>query len=99
MRRVVYTSSASAVVFNSDGSEMMDENFWSDEDLIRKYDIDGRCYFLSKTLTEKAAIQFAERNGLHLVTLIPSFVVGPFICPKIPGSVRNMLSLVLGTCS
>ncbi|PRQ57630.1 putative vestitone reductase [Rosa chinensis] len=50
---------------------------------------------ISKTLTERAVLEFSEKNGLEVVTVIPSFVVGPFICPKFPGSVRTALALVL----
>ena len=48
------------------------------------------------TCTEKAVLEFGEKNGLDVVTLIPSFIVGPFICPKLPGSVRLSLAMVFG---
>ncbi|CAN1345744.1 Vestitone reductase [Linum perenne] len=67
VKRVVYTSGASAVV-----------------------------YGVSKTVTERKAIEFAEEHGMDLVTLIPSIVVGPFVFPKFPGSVRLALATVLG---
>ncbi|CAN0889821.1 Vestitone reductase [Linum grandiflorum] len=51
---------------------------------------------VSKTVTERKAIEFAEARGIDLVTLIPSFVVGPFVCSKLPGSIRLALSTVLG---
>ncbi|KAF3440694.1 hypothetical protein FNV43_RR18979 [Rhamnella rubrinervis] len=44
---------------------------------------------------DEAVLEFSEKNGLEVVTLIPSFVVGPFICPKFPGSVRTTLALLL----
>ncbi|GAY69575.1 hypothetical protein CUMW_289210 [Citrus unshiu] len=97
--RFVYTSSGSTVYFSGKDVDMLDETFWSDEDYIRKLDIWGKSYVLTKTLTERAALEFAEEHGLDLVTLIPSFVVGPFICPKFAGSVRSTLAMVLGTCS
>ncbi|MBA0821935.1 hypothetical protein Goarm_018761 [Gossypium armourianum] len=56
-----------------------------------------RSYMISKTLTERAALEFGTQHGLDVVTVIPSLVVGPFICPKFPGSVRSSLALVLGT--
>ncbi|KAF3440695.1 hypothetical protein FNV43_RR18980 [Rhamnella rubrinervis] len=40
--------------------------------------------------------EYIKKNGLEVVTLIPSFVVGPFICPKLPGSVWTTLAPVLG---
>lgn len=97
VKRVVYTSSSAAVMFNDKDVDMMDETFWSDVDYIRKLDSwGGKSYAISKALTERAALEFAEEHGLDLVTLIPSLVVGPFICPKFAGSVRSSLALILG---
>ena len=36
VKRVVYTSSASAVMVNGKNVDVMDESFWSDVDYIRK---------------------------------------------------------------
>ncbi|KAE8662498.1 Vestitone reductase [Hibiscus syriacus] len=97
VKRVVYTSSASAVVFNGQDLDMLDESFWSDVDFIRGIlHPSTRSYMISKTLTERAALEFGAQHGLDVVSVIPSFVVGPFICPKFPGSVRSALALVLG---
>ncbi|KAJ7962200.1 Dihydroflavonol-4-reductase [Quillaja saponaria] len=96
LKRIVYTSSASAVVFNGKDIEVMDESFWSDVDYIRSLNSSGDSYFISKTLTEKSALEFAEQHGLDLVTIIPSFVFGPFICPKLPASVYTSLAMVFG---
>ncbi|GKV20441.1 hypothetical protein SLEP1_g30565 [Rubroshorea leprosula] len=98
VRRVVYTSSASAIFGNDKWNEVavMDESFWSDVDFIKKYRSSGGSYPISKTLTEKAALEFASENGLDLVTLVPSTVVGPFICPKLPESVSMALAPVFG---
>ncbi|CAN1308199.1 Protein BRI1-5 ENHANCED 1 [Linum perenne] len=49
-----------------------------------------------KTATEKAAVEFADRNGMDVVTLLPAVVVGPFICPAVPTSVKLALGLLLG---
>jgi nucleoside-diphosphate-sugar epimerase len=78
----------------------MDESFWSDVYFPRASKPFGHLssYMISKTLTERAAPEFAEKHRLDVVTLIPSFVVGPFICPKFPSSVRITLAMVLGVC-
>ncbi|GLT42202.1 hypothetical protein SLA2020_162160 [Shorea laevis] len=98
VKRVVYTSSASAIFVNDYWNKVavMDESFWTDVEFIRKFKPSGGSYPISKTLTEKAALEFAAENGLDLVTLIPSIVVGPFICPKLPESVSIALALIYG---
>ncbi|XP_038709572.1 vestitone reductase-like [Tripterygium wilfordii] len=96
VKRVVYTSSQAAVAFNGKEEDIMDETYWTDVDLLKANMQTGSSYAISKTSTEKAAIEFAEENGLDLVTVIPSLVAGPFICPQFPASVRMMLALVSG---
>ncbi|XP_059637576.1 vestitone reductase-like [Cornus florida] len=100
VKRVVYTSSASTVVLNDKGGlEEMDESKWSDIDFIRELEPFGASYMISKTLTERAALKFAEEHGLDLVTVIPSFIGGPFICPHCPGSVYTSLAMIFGSVS
>ncbi|KAJ6404671.1 hypothetical protein OIU84_012772 [Salix udensis] len=75
---------------------MMDESYWSNVDYLKASNLSLRPYFISKTLTEKRALEFAEEHGLDLVTLIPSYILGPFICPNMPASVLASLAMVLG---
>uniref|UniRef100_A0A5B7ABQ7 Dihydroflavonol 4-reductase n=1 Tax=Davidia involucrata TaxID=16924 RepID=A0A5B7ABQ7_DAVIN len=96
VKRVVYTSSASTVVLNDKGLDVVDENTWSDIDFIRALKPYGASYMISKTLTERAALEFAEKHGLDLVTLIPPVIFGPFICPNIPSSVYVTLAMIVG---
>ncbi|MBA0732743.1 hypothetical protein Gogos_016813 [Gossypium gossypioides] len=92
------TESASTVVFNGQEMDMMDESFWTDVDFLRqKLSPEAHSYIISKTLTERAVLEFGAQHGLDVVTVIPSFVVGPFICPKFPGSVRTLLALCTKT--
>ena len=96
VKRVVYTSSASTVLYNGNDEDEMDESFWSEVDFIKAIKPLGGSYVYSKTLTERAVVEFGEKHGLDVVTIIPSFVVGPFICPKFPSSVRATLAMILG---
>ncbi|XP_020219963.1 vestitone reductase [Cajanus cajan] len=97
VKRVVYTSSASAVSFvGPEPKDVVDEEDWSDVDFLRSWKPYGWSYAISKTLTEKAALEFGELHGLDVVTLIPPFVVGRFICPKLPDSIEKALVLVVG---
>ncbi|CAN6584505.1 unnamed protein product [Malus baccata var. baccata] len=78
VKRVVYTSSAFAVMFGSGKDvEEVDESFWSDIDYIRSVKPYGGSYVISKRLTEKAVLEFSEKYGLDVVTIIPSIVAGP----------------------
>ncbi|KAG5626794.1 hypothetical protein H5410_012012, partial [Solanum commersonii] len=53
-------------------------------------------YSTCKTLTEKAAIEFAAKNGLELVSVVAPWVHGPFITPHCPSTVRLFLGLIFG---
>ncbi|KHN31939.1 Dihydroflavonol-4-reductase [Glycine soja] len=76
--------------------EVIDEIYWSDENLLRDLKPFAWSYSISKTLAEKAILEFGEHHGLDVVTLIPTFVLGPFICPKLPGSVYTSLAFLFG---
>ncbi|XP_054783178.1 vestitone reductase-like isoform X1 [Prosopis cineraria] len=91
IKRVVYTSSAVTVSYGGKEDEAKDESSWSDVDFLRTLKIYGSSYAISKTLTEKAVLEFGEQNGLDVVTVIPPAVVGPFICSRLPVSVRPCL--------
>ncbi|KAL3645476.1 hypothetical protein CASFOL_010656 [Castilleja foliolosa] len=56
----------------------------------------GWVYVLSKLLTEEAAFDFAEKNGIDLVSLITTTVGGPFLTPTVPISTQVLLSPVTG---
>ncbi|CAK7347910.1 unnamed protein product [Dovyalis caffra] len=96
VKKVVYTSGASTVLFSGNGQEVVDESSWTDVDYFRSLNVMGSSSLVAKTYTERAALEFAEQNGLDLVTLIPSLVMGPFICPRIPRSVYLGLAMIWG---
>lgn len=96
VKRVVYTSSIITVLFSGNGKEMVDESAWTDVDFYRSLNLMRTSYVAAKINTERAALEFAKENGMDLVTLVPSLVLGPFICPKLPSSVCMGLALILG---
>lgn len=96
VKRVVYTSSGAAVIYSGKEEKVMDESSWTDVDLLRASKPFGWSYAISKTLTEKAVLEFGEQNGLDVVTLIPPFVFGSFIIPKLPRSVHISLKFAFG---
>ncbi|KAL6638135.1 hypothetical protein ACP70R_025707 [Stipagrostis hirtigluma subsp. patula] len=95
VRRVVVTSSVSAIVPNRGwpAGEVVDERCWTDLDYCEK---NGVWYPLSKTLAEKAAWKFAEENGLDVVVVNPGTVMGPMIPPSINASMAMFLRLLEG---
>ncbi|KAI3444689.1 hypothetical protein Pfo_001354 [Paulownia fortunei] len=97
VRRVVYTSSISAAAFSTTaGSGLIDESSWTDVDFIRSLHTFGGQYIVTKTLAERAATDFAEKLGLDLVSVIPTWITGPFICSHCPDSVYVSTALIFG---
>ncbi|KAI3741234.1 hypothetical protein L1987_58905 [Smallanthus sonchifolius] len=97
IKKVVYTSSVSAVMFNGEKhTEIIGEESWSDVDYIRTQVKFGAWYHISKTLTEKAILEFGEKEGLDIVTVLPTFIHGPFLGPRCPQSVRDVMAMIFG---
>lgn len=97
VKRVVYTSSAATLLFNGKiGLDMVDEDMWSDLEICRSSNLVSSSYLVSKVLSERAALEFGEQNGMEVVSLILPLVVGPFICPNMPSSVYMALAMILG---
>lgn len=98
VRRIVYTSSRTAVVFNDKGLDTVDESSWSDIHVMKTLKpVSAASYVISKTLAEKAALEFAEKHGLDLVTVIPSWIHGPFLSPQFPEPLRPAMAMIYGT--
>ncbi|KAI3906365.1 hypothetical protein MKW92_017891 [Papaver armeniacum] len=91
VKRVVLTSSCSAVRYRSDVQQVspLNESHWSDLEYCKKYNL---WYPYAKTLAEQEAWKLAKECGIDLVVVNPSFVVGPLIAP----SPTSTLQLILG---
>ncbi|CAN8315983.1 unnamed protein product [Cochlearia groenlandica] len=78
VKRVVYVSSAAALMMNPMWSknQVLDENCWSDQDFCRKTQ---NWYCLSKTLAESEAFEFSKRSGIDLVSVCPTMIFGPVL--------------------
>ena len=61
--------------------------------------LDVQMYFVSKTLAEQAAWNFAKQNNLDFISIIPPLVVGPFLMSSMPPSLITALSPLTGTYS
>ncbi|XP_078162992.1 dihydroflavonol 4-reductase-like1 isoform X1 [Carex rostrata] len=95
IRRVVLTSSSSTVRVreDSDQDKMLDETCWSSIELCQRLQI---WYPLAKVLAEKAAWKFAAENNMDLVTVLPSFVVGPCLPRDLSLTASDVLGLFKG---
>ncbi|RYR22339.1 hypothetical protein Ahy_B03g067633 isoform A [Arachis hypogaea] len=96
VKRVVLTSSISAVLFTDrplTPDVVVDETWFSDADNCTKLE---RWYSLSKTLAEDAAWKFANKNGIDMVSILPSMVAGPLLQPEVNESVEPILSIING---
>uniref|UniRef100_A0A1J3JKA6 Tetraketide alpha-pyrone reductase 1 n=1 Tax=Noccaea caerulescens TaxID=107243 RepID=A0A1J3JKA6_NOCCA len=78
VKRVVYVSSAAALMMNPTWSknQVLDETCWSDQEFCRKTE---NWYCLSKTQAESEAFEFAKRTGIDLVSVCPTMVFGPVL--------------------
>ncbi|KAL6007176.1 hypothetical protein ACLOJK_032672 [Asimina triloba] len=56
----------------------------------------AQMYFVSKSLAEQAAWDFAKENKIDFISIIPTLVVGPFIMPTMPPSMITALALITG---
>ncbi|XP_071727197.1 putative anthocyanidin reductase [Rutidosis leptorrhynchoides] len=99
VKRVVFTSSISTLTAkNNQGGwmPMVDESCQIPIDVVWNSKTSGWVYVLSKRLTEEAAFQFANENGIQLVSIITTTVAGPFLTSTVPLSIRFLLSPVTG---
>ncbi|KAJ0010467.1 hypothetical protein Pint_33009 [Pistacia integerrima] len=80
VRRVVLTSSISALVPNPGWprDKVFNETSWTDLDYCKSRQ---KWYPVSKTLAEKAAWEFAEKNGIDVVAIHPATCLGPLLQP------------------
>ncbi|XBI18251.1 dihydroflavonol 4-reductase [Aegilops tauschii subsp. strangulata] len=96
VKRIVFTSSAGSVNIEERQRPAYDQDNWSDIDFCRRVKMTGWMYFVSKSLAEKAAMEYASENGLDFISIIPTLVVGPFLSAGMPPSLVTALALITG---
>ncbi|KAL6130739.1 hypothetical protein ACLB2K_069118 [Fragaria x ananassa] len=96
VKRVVYTSSAATISHSGTNKDIVDESTWTDVEYHRSLKVRETPYVAAKTKTGQAALEFAEKNGLEIVTLIPPLVIGGFLCNTLPSSVYLFLCMIQG---
>ncbi|KAF3773764.1 Tetraketide alpha-pyrone reductase 2 [Nymphaea thermarum] len=78
IKRVVPTSSCSAIRYRADAQQEspLSESHWSDVEYCKRHNL---WYAYAKTVAEQEAWRVAGEEGIDLVVVNPSFVVGPLI--------------------
>ncbi|XP_078154735.1 tetraketide alpha-pyrone reductase 2-like [Carex rostrata] len=95
VRRVVLTSSCSAVRYRDDATiaSPLGESHWSDPDYCKRY----LWYAYAKTIAENEAWRLAKEMEIELVVVSPSFVIGPLLTPNPSSSLALTLAVLKGT--
>ncbi|KAJ4702345.1 Cinnamoyl-CoA reductase [Melia azedarach] len=93
VKRVVVVSSASAVMMNPNWpkNQAMDEECWSDKEFCKAI---NNYYCLAKTIAESEALEYAKNSELDIVTVCPSFVIGPMLQPSINATSSLLISFM-----
>lgn len=97
LKRVVLTSSSSTVRIKDEAdlppNVLLDESSWSSIEFCESLQI---WYAVAKILAEKAAWEFAGEHRIDLVTVLPTFVVGPTLSPELGPTASDVLGLFQG---
>ncbi|KAK2375822.1 Tetraketide alpha-pyrone reductase 2 [Trifolium repens] len=95
VKRVVLTSSCSSIRYRDDVQQIspLNESHWSDSEYCKRYNL---WYAYAKTLGEKEAWRIAKENGIDLVVVNPSFVVGPLLAPQPASTLLMILGIIKG---
>jgi nucleoside-diphosphate-sugar epimerase len=95
VKRVVLTSSCSSIRYRDDVQQIspLNESHWSDSEYCKRYNL---WYAYAKILGEKEAWRIAKENGIDLVVVNPSFVVGPLLAPQPASTLLMILGIIKG---
>ncbi|KAJ4794302.1 Dihydroflavonol-4-reductase [Rhynchospora pubera] len=95
VRRVVLTSSCSAVRYRDDATlaSPLGESHWSDPEYCKRYNL---WYAYAKTIAEEEAWRLAKELEIELVVVNPSFVIGPLLAPNPTSTLAITLAVLKG---
>ncbi|KAF7069446.1 hypothetical protein CFC21_075076 [Triticum aestivum] len=99
IKRVIVTSSMAAVAYNGKPRTpdvVVDETWFSSPEVCEK---NKQWYVLSKTLAEEAAWKYANDNGLEIITINPTMVIGPLLQPTLNTIAEAILKFINGSSS
>jgi len=95
VQKVVVVSSTASVHFNPNWPQgkPKDESCWSD----RKFCLENELWYcVAKTVAEETAWEYADKNGLNVVTVCPCIVFGPQLQPIVNSSSDLLLYVIKG---
>ncbi|KAJ4751020.1 Dihydroflavonol-4-reductase [Rhynchospora pubera] len=95
IKRVILTSSTVAMAPNPHWpvDAVITEDCWGDVETLKKNEL---WYNLSKTLSEKAAWEFAENECLEMVVINPGMVLGPVLPSSLGTSIKALVHVLQG---
>ncbi|RWR73831.1 Cinnamoyl-CoA reductase 2 [Cinnamomum micranthum f. kanehirae] len=85
-RLVVVSSVAAAMNPNWPKNRPMDENCWTDIDYCMTIQNSFNWYSIAKTVSESEALKYSEKSEFDVITLCPSFILGPLLQPTMNAS-------------
>lgn len=93
VKRVVLTSSMAAITDEPDRKTKLTEEHWNTKSSLKR-----NPYYYSKTMAERAAWEFMEKERPHfsLVVLNPFMVIGPSLGPALNTSNKVFADLLMG---
>ncbi|MGP1908444.1 SDR family oxidoreductase [Metabacillus sp. JX24] len=95
VKRVVLTSSAVAIF--GDNADMEGKSSFNEKDWNTTSSVSHQPYSYSKTLAEKAAWEMADKQHFDLVTINPTFILGPSLSKRSDStSISTILDLLKG---
>ncbi|KAI9121762.1 hypothetical protein K1719_007152 [Acacia pycnantha] len=96
VKRVVLTASISAMVPNPNWppNKPFDESSWTDLDYCKSR---AKWYPVSKTLAERGAWDYAEKNGIDMVAIHPATCLGPLLQNSLNASSAVLQQLLEGS--
>uniref|UniRef100_A0A0A9DKP2 NAD-dependent epimerase/dehydratase domain-containing protein n=1 Tax=Arundo donax TaxID=35708 RepID=A0A0A9DKP2_ARUDO len=96
VQKLVVMSSNAAVDFNPNWPQdrLKDESSWSDKEFCKE---NGDWYSVAKITAEQTALEYADKNGLDVVTLYPPLVFGPLLQSTVNTSSKFLIYVIKGS--
>lgn len=93
VKRVIVTSSVAAITDEASNDKVFSEKDWNTKSNLKR-----NPYYYSKTLAEKAAWDFVEKQkpGFDLIVINPFMVIGPSLCPSLNESNKIFADMMSG---